>query len=71
MHPTRNDLLARTRVRLEKLLNERLADAMDLEAASKQAHWNVQVPNSIALHGLFAQLPGVVEEQAADGPVSC
>ena len=33
MHPTRNDLPVRSRGRLEKLLNQRLADALDLEAA--------------------------------------
>jgi starvation-inducible DNA-binding protein len=62
MHPTRNDLPARSRVRLEKLLNQRLADALDLEAAAKQAHWNVKGPNFIALHELFDQLHGNVEE---------
>ena len=62
MHPTRNDLPARTRARLEKLLNQRLADALDLEAASKQAHWNVKGPHFIALHELFDQLHGNIEE---------
>jgi starvation-inducible DNA-binding protein len=56
MHPTRIDLPARTRLRLEKLLNQRLADALDLEAAAKQAHWNVKGPNFIALHELFDQV---------------
>ncbi len=28
MHPTRNDLPARTRIRIEKLLNQRLADRL-------------------------------------------
>ena len=63
MHPTRNDLPARSRARLEKLLNQRLADALDLEAASKQAHWNVRGPNFIALHELFDRLHDNVEEQ--------
>jgi len=62
MHPTRNDLPARTRARLEKLLNQRLADALDLEAATKQAHWNVKGPNFIALHKLFDELHDNVEE---------
>jgi starvation-inducible DNA-binding protein len=62
MHPTRNDLPARTRARLEKLLNQRLADALDLEAASKQAHWNVKGPQFIALHELFDQVHGNIEE---------
>jgi starvation-inducible DNA-binding protein len=62
MHATRNDLSQRTRTRIEKLLNQRLADALDLESATKQAHWNVKGPNFIALHELFDQLHGNVEE---------
>jgi len=62
MHPTRNDLPARTRARVEKLLNQRLADALDLEAAAKQAHWNVKGPHFIALHELFDQVHDNVEE---------
>lgn len=62
MHPTRNDLPGKLRSKLEKLLNARLADALDLEAASKQAHWNVKGPNFIALHELFDQLHTHVEE---------
>jgi starvation-inducible DNA-binding protein len=61
MHPTRIDLPARSRVRLERLLNERLADALDLAAAAKQAHWNVKGANFIALHELFDQLHGNLE----------
>jgi len=62
MHQTRNDLPAKTRVRLEKLLNARLADALDLESATKQAHWNVKGPHFIALHKLFDELHTNVEE---------
>lgn len=53
MYPTRNDLPAQLRTKLDRLLNARLADALDLEAATKQAHWNVKGPNFIALHELF------------------
>jgi starvation-inducible DNA-binding protein len=62
MYSTRNDLPARSRAQLEKLLNARLADALDLESASKQAHWNVKGPHFIALHELFDQLHGKVEQ---------
>jgi starvation-inducible DNA-binding protein len=62
MHPTRNDLPNRTRARIEKLLNERLAEALDLEAASKQAHWNVKGPHFIALHELFDAVHDSVQE---------
>lgn len=58
MHPTRNDLSAKTRTRVTDLLNARLADAIDLQLQAKQAHWNVKGPNFIALHELFDKLAG-------------
>jgi starvation-inducible DNA-binding protein len=60
MHATRNDLPHKTRARIEQLLNARLADALDLAAQAKQAHWNVKGPNFIALHELFDRLHGAV-----------
>jgi starvation-inducible DNA-binding protein len=62
MYATRIDLPNKLRSQLEKLLNSRLADALDLESASKQAHWNVKGPNFIALHELFDQLHGNIEQ---------
>jgi len=62
MYTTRIDLPHKLRGKLEKLLNSRLADALDLESASKQAHWNVKGANFIALHELFDQLHGSVEQ---------
>ena len=56
MHATRNDMPLKLRSRIEKLLNARLADALDLAAQAKQAHWNVKGPNFIALHELFDKL---------------
>jgi len=53
MHPTRNDLPQDTRAAIVKLLNERLADAIDLQLQAKQAHWNVRGPHFISLHELF------------------
>ncbi|MBV8877656.1 MAG: DNA starvation/stationary phase protection protein Dps, partial [Gammaproteobacteria bacterium] len=53
MFDTRNDLPANVRVEVAELLNARLADAIDLGAQSKHAHWNVKGPNFIALHELF------------------
>jgi starvation-inducible DNA-binding protein len=38
------------------LLQARLADAVDLAAQCKQAHWNVKGPNFIALHELFDKI---------------
>jgi starvation-inducible DNA-binding protein len=64
LHPTKNDLPEATRVEVIGLLNRRLADAIDLETQAKQAHWNVKGPAFIALHELFDQVHGAVDEYA-------
>lgn len=51
--PTRVDLPGDARVALGLILNERLADFLDLERQAKQAHWNVKGPRFIQLHELF------------------
>jgi len=53
LHPTKNDLSEEIRTKMVALLNARLADALDLETQTKQAHWNVKGANFIALHELF------------------
>ena len=63
LHSTLNDIPAKQRARLCDLLNARLADAIDLAAQVKQAHWNVKGPQFIALHGLFDALHGAVTGQ--------
>src|SRR5260221_13461061 len=45
------------------ILNDRLADAIDLQSQVKQAHWNVKGPNFIALHELFDKISDLVLEQ--------
>ena len=50
---TRNSLPEKTRLKMTALLQERLADSIDLMMQAKQAHWNVKGPNFIALHELF------------------
>lgn len=62
MLATQNDLSLATRTKVVKLLNERLADAIDLGTQVKHAHWNVKGPNFIALHELFDKLAGVIAE---------
>ena len=62
MFDTRNDLPLGTRTKIVKLLNERLADAIDLGTQVKHAHWNVKGPNFIALHELFDKIAENVGE---------
>jgi starvation-inducible DNA-binding protein len=53
MHKTKNDLPEKVRTQIIALLQERLAEAVDLASQAKQAHWNVKGPAFIALHQLF------------------
>jgi starvation-inducible DNA-binding protein len=53
LYETKNPLPASTRADSVKLLNNRLADCIDLQSQCKQAHWNVKGPQFIALHKLF------------------
>jgi starvation-inducible DNA-binding protein len=62
MRPTKNDIPEANRSKLVELLNARLADAIDLQTQSKQAHWNVKGPTFIALHKLFDEVNEDVEE---------
>jgi starvation-inducible DNA-binding protein len=62
MYPTKNDLPEATRRQMNDLLNARLADAIDLQTQTKQAHWNVKGPHFIALHELFDKVNDDVEE---------
>ncbi len=62
MFETRNDLSADTRSQVIRLLNARLADAIDLGMQTKHAHWNVKGPHFIALHELFDKIAEEIEE---------
>jgi len=53
MYETQNDIAKSRRVELNSLMNQRLADAVDLQMQMKQAHWNVKGPHFIGLHELF------------------
>jgi starvation-inducible DNA-binding protein len=59
---TKNDLSPSSRAQVSELLNQRLADCIDLQTQCKQAHWNVKGPNFIALHKLFDEINEEVEE---------
>ena len=62
MYPTKNDLAEATRRQIIDLCNARLADAIDLQTQTKQAHWNVKGPHFIALHELFDKVNADVED---------
>jgi len=62
MYPTKNDLPESNREKLVELLNARLADAIDLQTQTKQAHWNVKGPDFIALHELFDKVNADIED---------
>jgi starvation-inducible DNA-binding protein len=62
IYSTKNDLPETSRVEAIELLNQRLADCIDLQTQCKQAHWNVKGPNFIALHKLFDEVNEAVEE---------
>jgi starvation-inducible DNA-binding protein len=64
LYSTKNDLPENTRVEGIGLLNQRLADCIDLQLQTKQAHWNVKGPSFIALHKLFDEVNGAVSEYA-------
>jgi starvation-inducible DNA-binding protein len=63
---TQNDLPQQVRLSAIGLLNQQLADALDLDLQAKQAHWNVKGPNFIALHELFDEVEEELEEFADD-----
>src|SRR5260370_26974518 len=59
---TSNDLNQKTRRAMIDLLNQQLADALDLGLQAKQAHWNVKGPHFIGLHELFDKIAEELEE---------
>jgi starvation-inducible DNA-binding protein len=56
------DVPGPVRAKLVALLNQRLADMVDLFNQTKYAHWNVKGPSFIALHELFDDVAERVEE---------
>jgi starvation-inducible DNA-binding protein len=64
MFETSNDLAPATRRSAIELLNEHLADAIDLQLQAKQAHWNIKGPNFTGLHELFERVASQASEYA-------
>ena len=51
-----------TRQQMIGLLNDRLADAIHLKLAVKQAHWNIKGPGFIGIHELLDDVADRLEE---------
>jgi starvation-inducible DNA-binding protein len=66
MYKTKNDLPESTRTKIIDLLNGALADCIDLQTQTKQAHWNVKGPDFIGLHKLFDEINEAVEDYVDD-----
>src|SRR6185436_1103445 len=62
LHQTKIDIRENTRRTMIELLNQQLANALDLGLQAKQAHWNVKGPNFIGLHELFDKVAEKLEE---------
>ena len=63
---TRIDVKPKLRDSMNNLLNQQLADTVDLYTQVKQAHWNVKGAHFIALHELFDKLAEGLEEPVDD-----
>jgi starvation-inducible DNA-binding protein len=57
------NLSERTRNEIISILNDRLADTLDLKLQTKHAHWNVKGSDFIQLHELFDEIATHIEEQ--------
>jgi starvation-inducible DNA-binding protein len=66
LHETKNDIGKETREKVIGLLNQSLADALDLKSQAKQAHWNVKGPSFIALHELFDRVATEMDTHVDD-----
>jgi starvation-inducible DNA-binding protein len=66
LHETKIDLAKGKREKLIGILNQSLADAVDLKSQAKQAHWNVKGPNFIALHELFDRVATELDTHVDD-----
>ena len=59
---TKNDLPQTARRKTIDMLNQSLADILDLGLQAKQAHWNVKGSHFMGLHELFDKVAEELEE---------
>ncbi|MGQ9837270.1 MAG: DNA starvation/stationary phase protection protein Dps [Cyanobacteriota bacterium] len=62
LYSTQIDLPQDARLQLVALLNQALANTLDLKTQVKQAHWNVKGMNFIALHEMFDTFASTLEK---------
>jgi len=58
---TQNDLKSNTKTTVIDLLNQLLADSIDLALLTKQAHWNLKGPQFIAIHEMIDGFRGEID----------
>ncbi len=61
---TKNDLAPDVREKAIALLNQHLADSLDLYTQTKQAHWNLKGMQFYQLHELFDTLAAAVADDS-------
>jgi len=66
VYKSKIDLSEKLRRNVIRILNERLAEAIDLQSQVKQAHWNVKGPQFMTLHELFDRISDVLLTQIDD-----
>ena len=66
LHETKIDIAKGKREKLIGILNQSLADSVDLKSQAKQAHWNVKGPSFIALHELFDRVATELDTHVDD-----
>ena len=59
---TLNDLSEETRLKVIEMLNQNLADGIDLQLQIKQAHWNVKGADFIGVHELLDKIAEALSE---------
>jgi starvation-inducible DNA-binding protein len=64
--PTRLDIRSRARREIVALLNQHLADLLDLQSQAKHAHWNVRGRFFHGLHKTFDEVAVLVGEHIDD-----
>ncbi|MDX2145978.1 MAG: DNA starvation/stationary phase protection protein Dps [Planctomycetota bacterium] len=52
--------------RMIAILDQHLADAIDVQSHAKHAHWNLRGPHFAALHALFDEVAEALEEHVDD-----